>query len=76
MFARFVAQIRCAASLGTSSVAVRPDGKLSVVLCSHSGALGGTRFWKKKSPVIPSRQRLRTVGRSCTWLSSASAHSR
>ena len=40
------------------------DGKCTVAVCSHSGRFSGTRFWKKTSPVIPSFQRLSTVGRS------------
>jgi len=38
-------------------VALRPDGKWTVAVCSHSGRDSGTRFWKKKSPVMPSFQR-------------------
>ena len=64
MLPRLTPQIRWAASLGTSSVALRPDGKCTVAVCSHSGRFSGTRFWKKTSPVIPSLQRLSTVGRS------------
>jgi len=39
------AHTRCAALTGTSSSAVRPDGKLITAVCSHSGRLAGTRFW-------------------------------
>jgi hypothetical protein len=48
-------------------------GKETVAVCSHSGRFSGTRFWKKKSPVMPARQRLSVVGRSRRWLTVASA---
>ena len=75
MLLRFVAQTRCAASTGTSSVALRPDGNVTVAVCSHSGG-DWTRFWKKNSPSTPSFQRLSTVGRSRTPSSTASAQAR
>ena len=37
--------MRCAVSTGVSSVALRPDGNVTVVVCSHSGRFSGTRFW-------------------------------
>ena len=40
-----------AASRGTTSSAVRPDGKLSVTTSTHGGRDSGARFWKKNSPV-------------------------
>ena len=73
---RLTPQARCAPSATTSSRAVRPLGKLTVALCSHSGALSGMRFWKKNSPVTPSTQRLSVVGRSRRWRTTASSHSR
>ena len=62
--------------MGTSSVALRPDGKCTVAVCSQSGRFSGTRFWKKASPVIPSFQRFITVGRSRSPRTAASATSR
>ena len=47
---RLTAQTRWAASLATSSVALRPLGNLTVAVSSQSGAFFGTRFWKKNSP--------------------------
>ena len=41
-----------------------------------SGALSGTRFWKKKSPPTPSTQRFSVVGRSRRWRTTASSQSR
>ena len=76
MLPRFAAHTRCAASTGHSSVALRPLGNVTVAVSSHSGAPLGTRFWKKTSPSIPSRQRLSTVGRSRSPTSTASAHAR
>ncbi len=57
--------------VGTSSRAWRPLGKVTVAVCSHSGALSGTRFWKNGSPPTPSTQRLSTVGRSRRWRTTA-----
>ena len=41
---RLTPQTRCAASLGSSSRAVRPLGKLHLGVCSQSGAVSGIRF--------------------------------
>ncbi len=38
----------------------------TVVVCSHSGALSGIRFWKKFCPPTPFGQRCSSVGRSRT----------
>ena len=75
MLLRFVAHTRCAASTGTSSVALRPEGNVTVAVCSHSGG-ACTRFWKKNAPSTPWFQRLSTVGRSRTPSSTASEHVR
>ena len=45
--------MRWATSTGQSSVAVRPLGNATVTVCSQSGRLAGTRFWKKNSPSAP-----------------------
>ena len=37
--------------MATSSVALRPLGKVKVAVSSQSGAPFGTRFWKKNSPL-------------------------
>jgi hypothetical protein len=76
MTPRFTAQTRCAASLATSSSAVRPDGNATVAVCSHSGMLFGTRFCQIGSSRIPFTKRFITVGRSRRWTSTASAFSR
>ncbi len=73
---RLTPQSRWAASFGTSSRAWRPLGKVTVAVCSHSGAPCGTRFWKNGSPATPSTQRLRTVGRSRRPRMTACSHSR
>jgi hypothetical protein len=54
---RLTARTRCAASLATSSRALRPLGKWTVAVSSHSGDPLGTRFWKKNSPPAPSTNR-------------------
>ena len=54
MLPRLVIQACCAGSVTTSSWAVRPDGKRSSTVGTHSGRCAGARFWKKPSPVIPS----------------------
>ncbi len=74
MLLRFAAQARCAASTGTSSCALRPDGKLTVAVSSHGGG-DCTRLLKNGLPVIPVLKRLRTVGRSRTPSRTGSAWS-
>ncbi|HWH13535.1 MAG TPA: hypothetical protein VNT51_02240 [Miltoncostaeaceae bacterium] len=48
------AHTRWAASWATSWRALRPLGKCTVAVSSHSGARSGTRFWKNGAPSIPS----------------------
>jgi hypothetical protein len=72
MTPRFTAQTTCAASLATSSSAVRPDGNATVAVCSHSGIVFGTRFCQIGSSMIPLTNRFMTVGRSRRWTSTAS----
>ena len=45
---------------------VVPLGVDTIVVCSHSGAESGIRFWKKFWPVTPLGHRCRSVGRSRT----------
>ncbi len=73
---RLTAQTRCAASLAQSSVALRPLGNRTVAVSSQSGAVFGTRFWKKKSPAAPSTKRFIVVGRSRSCRQAASATAR
>jgi hypothetical protein len=40
-------------SASTSAREVVPFGVLTTVVCSHSGALSGTRFWKNELPAAP-----------------------
>jgi hypothetical protein len=70
---RLTAHTRWAASLATSSSAVRPDGNETVAVCSQSGTCWGTRFCQIGSSMIPLTKRLRTVGRSRRCTSAASA---
>ena len=39
------AQAATATSVGQTSSAVRPDGKVTVAVSTYSGAPLGTRFW-------------------------------
>ncbi len=73
MTPRLTAQTRCASSFATSSSAVRPEGNATVAVCSHSGTCCGTRFCQIGSSMIPLTKRFSTVGRSRTWISTASA---
>jgi hypothetical protein len=75
MTPRLTAQARWAASLATSSSAVRPDGKDTVAVCSQSGMFFGTRFCQIGSSRMPFTKRFMTVGRSRTWTRTASASS-
>ena len=45
---------------------VVPFGVETVVVCSHSGAESGIRFWKNDCPVAPLGQRCSSVGRPRT----------
>ena len=40
-----------------------PLGVDTVVVCSHSGAFLGTRFWKNDGPAAPSGNRWSSTGR-------------
>jgi len=51
---RFTIHTSWAASLTTTSRAVRPEGKLSSTVSIHSGCCSGARFWKNVSPSAPS----------------------
>jgi hypothetical protein len=55
---------------------VVPLGVLTIVVCSHSGAFSGTRFWKKLVPVAPFGNRCRRSGRPPIVRSSGSANRR
>ena len=50
---RFTAHARWATSATTSAREGVPLGVCTVVVCSHSGALAGTRFWKNDEPPAP-----------------------
>jgi hypothetical protein len=75
MTPRLTAHARWAASLATSSSAVRPDGNETVAVCSQSGTFCGTRFCQIGSCWIPFTKRFITVGRSRTCTSTGSAQS-
>ena len=60
---RLTAQIRVAASRGTTSTALRPDGKRSSTVSIHGGRDSGARFWKNASRSAPFTKRLSTIGR-------------
>ncbi len=64
--ARLTAQTTCAMSAGTSAREVVPLGVLTTVVCSHSGAFSGTRFWKKELPSAPFGKRCSSIGRPRT----------
>ena len=55
---------------------VVPFGVETVVVCSHSGAVCGMRFWKNDCPVAPLGKRCSSVGRSRTVRISGSATAR
>ena len=57
------AQATCAASAATSARDGVPLTVSTVVVCSHSGALSGTRFWKKFGPPAPFGKRCMSTGR-------------
>ena len=50
---RLATQASPAASVTTTSSAVRPDGKLSTTVSIQSGRDDGARFWKNASPSAP-----------------------
>ncbi len=51
---RLAIQASVAAWRGTTSSAVRPEGKWMVLTSTQDGRLAGARFWKKDSPSMPS----------------------
>ena len=65
-----------AISATTSALEVVPFGVVTVVVHSHDGAPGGTRFWKNELPVAPLGNRCSMAGRPPAVLSNASATSR
>ncbi len=70
---RLTAQATVAASRGTTSTAVRPDGKRSSTVSIQPGRDSGARFWKNASPSAPFTNRLSTIGRPFTPRSAPSA---
>ena len=70
---RFTTQASPAASVTTTSSAVRPDGKLSTTVSIQSGRDDGARFWKNASPSAPLTYRFSTIGRPATPRSAPSA---
>src|SRR5918992_4964071 len=63
-------------SARTSAREVVPFGVLTIVVCSHSGALSGTRFWKNELPSAPLGKRCISVGRPPAARRSGSATAR
>jgi hypothetical protein len=59
---RFATQASPAASVTTTSSAVRPEGKLSSTVSIHGGRDDGARFWKNASPSAPGYAAQRPVG--------------
>jgi hypothetical protein len=57
------AHATCATSAATSARDGVPLTVWTVVVCSHSGALAGTRFWKNDGPPAPSGKRCNSTGR-------------
>ena len=50
-----------------------PLGVCTMVVCSHSGAPSGIRFWKKLEPSAPLGKRCSSTGRSYIWRITASS---
>ena len=73
---RLTTQASCAASLTTTSLAVRPDGKRSSTVSIQSGRLSGARFWKNGSPSAPFTKRFSAIGRRATPRTAPSATAR
>ena len=48
----------------TSAFDSVPFGVLTVVVCNHSGADSGIRFWKNEDPVVPLGNRCSSTGLS------------
>jgi hypothetical protein len=63
---RLTTQASTASSVTTTSSAVRPDGKLSSTVLTHSGRLSGARFWKNGSASAPFTNRFSAIGRPRT----------
>ena len=63
---RLTAQTTVAASRGTTSTALRPDGKRNSTVSIQAGRACGARFWKNASPSAPFTKRLSTMGRPAT----------
>ena len=66
------AHSRCARSAITSARDSVPLGVCTIVVCSHSGAPSGMRFWKKFEPRAPLGKRCSSTGRSSIWRITAS----
>ncbi len=62
---RLITQASWASSRTTTSLAVRPEGKLSSTVSIQTGP-GGARFWKKNSPSAPFGKRFNAIGRPAT----------
>ena len=60
---RLTAHSTWARSAATRASEVVPLGVLTVAVCSQSGRLLGTRFWKNDEPPAPSGKRWRSTGR-------------
>ena len=60
----------------TSAREVVPLGVETIVVCSHSGADSGIRFWKNDLPAAPFGNRWSSVGRSRTVRMSGSPTAR
>ena len=68
----FTAQMKWARSAITKARDVVPLGVETIVVCSHSGAESGIRFWKNDEPEAPLGKRCSSTGRSPIWRISAS----
>ena len=62
-----------ARSAATSAREGVPLTVCTVVVCSHSGALSGTRFWKNDGPPAPFGKRCMSTGRPPIVRSNGSA---
>ena len=70
------AHATCATSAATSACDGVPLTVSTVVVCSQSGALSGTRFWKNDLPLAPWGKRCISTGRPPIVRSSGSATAR
>ncbi len=73
---RLITHASWASSRTTTSCAVRPEGKLSSTVSTHSGRDWGARFWKKNSPSAPFTNRFSAMGRPATPRSAPPATAR